>query len=92
MISKELLSEVLGHKISKGYDEVGIVRVVGVDESDLIFRFQHIESSIEKYINIHELAFLIRDYLKEKYEYTLDMSLDVKQIFTNATQFHESML
>ena len=81
-ISKELLSEVLENK------------VVDIEVSSIENKVGFVLSGSNQYlfINIHELAFLIRDYLKEKYAHTLDMSLDIEKIFTNATQFHESML
>ena len=105
MISKELLSEVLGEKVLdvKAFNhafrrsiDIGDMNHHTISINNLISycvedSFGHGEL---KYfaINIYELAFLTRDYLYEKYSYELGMNSTIEEIFKNATQFYESML
>ena len=82
--SKELLSEVLDDKkilLSKNDLLIG----------DNVLLFDN-QCNYLVNINIYELAFLTRNYLHKKYGYSLDMSLEIGEIFKNATQFYESML
>lgn len=86
IISKELLSEVLCvHVRDDWYFDCEILvytydKILGLDEN------------YKAEINIYELAFLIRDYFHKKYKHDLDMSLEINEIFKNATQFYESVL
>lgn len=56
MISKELLSEVFGCDISNSMEELGITRVIGIEDEDdgtfLTFGYQSYESSHKRYINL----------------------------------------
>lgn len=69
MISKELLSEVMGCAISNSVDVHGITRVIGIeDEPDgtfLTFGYQSYESSRKRYINIYELAHKCKEWASE---------------------------
>ena len=88
--SKELLSEVLGIDVAKIIDNTH-ERTISVYERDFKYPCTY-NASAYITINIYELAFLTRNYLHKKYGYSLDMSLEIGEIFKNATQFYESML
>ena len=92
--SKELLSEVLGVfeviDIEEDYNELIIEYFETQDDVEL--NEDGVGGSTDKTINIYEFAFLTRNYLHKKYGYSLDMSLEIGEIFKNATQFYESML
>lgn len=81
MISKELLSEVMGYPISKNINECGITRIIGLNESssdgslDLDFGYQGLESSHIRYINVYQLAHKCKEWAYNK-KYLLDISED----------------
>lgn len=89
--SIELLSEILD--IEEGYIELARC------DKDNTICYQHTrnanteDESIEyHFVNIYELAFRVRDYFKDRYNYELPMNGKVEEIFTKATQLHKSML
>lgn len=95
-ISKELLSEVL---------EIDIVDYCIVENTVRINLLYHPDTALNRElelantsygskgsINIYELAFRVRDYFKDRYNYELPMNGKVEEIFTKATQLHKSML
>ena len=77
MISKELLSVVLDKDITS----VSIVRF-----SYLIYFVNRQQVNI----NIHELAFLTRDFLKTKSKH-LTLDQDIKDIFNEANSIYKSL-
>lgn len=94
--SKELLSEVLNLVEVKGiYEESDYTYDLcdrELNYAERLIVFDTVGYNKYMIINIHELAFLTRNYLHKKYGYSLDMSLGIGEIFKNATQFYESML
>lgn len=68
MISKELLSEVMGYPLSRNINECGITRVIGLNESDsdgsldLDFGYQGLESSHSRYINVYQLSHKCKEW------------------------------
>ena len=87
--SKELLSAVLGIEVLEvGLSNIEPVIQYRVNDEKLIRKF----SPLTPYINIYELAFRVRDYFKDRYNYELPMNGKVEEIFTKAAQLHESML
>ena len=83
MINKELLSAVLG---------IEIVRIHHSGYWLMYWTLYKNGKEKRNQINIHELAFRVRDYFKDRYNYELPMNGKVEEIFTKATQLHKSML
>lgn len=86
--SKELLSEVLGCNIKDIY----IYKInsnPNFGNNELMYSISGVGDILS--INTYELAFLIRDYFHKKYKHDLDMSLEINEIFKNATQFYETV-
>lgn len=74
MVSKELLSEVLGVEARK-YDE----------EVQILFYRDKYDSSVWAYYNIYELAFCTRDYFKTKNKH-LSLNKSIEDIFKEADE------
>ena len=90
IISKELLSEVYG---------MDIINIIGRDKkNDLVFEImkeypcdEGFETKkVGTYINIHELAFLTRDYFKTKSKH-LTLNQSIEDIFKEANSIYESL-
>jgi len=81
MISKELLSEVIRIPISNNINENGIIKVIGISESeldgaiDLDFEYQDKESSHSRYINLYQLADKCKKWMLSK-EYFISIKYD----------------
>ena len=80
MINKELLSAVLG---------IEIVRIHHSGYWLMYWTLYKNGKEKRNQINIHELAFRVRDYFKDRYNYELPMNGKVEEIFTKATQLHK---
>ena len=89
--SKELLSAVFGKKIGK-IETKGVYLEYEHWENCINHQKQDISGYDITRINIYELAFRVRDYFKDRYNYELPMNGKVEEIFTKAAQLHESML
>jgi len=86
VISKELLSEVLEWKIP--YE----LRTKKIGDNLLIFeQFENGENLYDEWnINIHELAFRTREYLKTKSK-NLSLNQSIDDIFKEANDIYESL-
>lgn len=68
LITKELLSEVMGYPLSNNIYEYGITRVIGLNEwsLDLEFGYQGLESSHGRYINVYQLSNKCKEWVNKQ--------------------------
>jgi len=88
MISKELLSEIV--RVEKLGKKINLHEfMVAGNNIKLIYKTPEYRHSFV--CSIHELAFKVRDFLKEKYTFELPMNKSVKEILELATLFYEDI-
>ena len=84
MIPIDLLNKIVDIKIDEIYplDELG-----NKYKNEIRVRFGTIITTM----NVYEIAFRTRDYLKDKHKHELPMNETIEEIFLKATQFHETV-